>query len=697
MQASPLIRTRLLMEESDGGSWQHEPLSVEDPSVYLACLDALKNIGVDVRKTKPADGEGEVRDLREVREQSNTKSAFGRPLTELCAEGIDTPHGRVPCLVHRLVTALDNESTLSTEFVFRVSGAHTRVAVLKGTEYDKLDLTDVSIHDLTGLLKMFLRELPVGLLNAAYHPFVSIGRLDDPMIPRALSLACGLLPKEHRETLKYLFTFLNKVTTFSATNKMDANSLAVVFAPNILYLTQKTHKLDETKLTQDLTVSVVRTMIAHPELIGTIPADAMAAAQAMDPEEAKKRFLSHTCPRKRRNSLQKFVRLVNDAGSSVISAFTRSSTINHGVPGPATTISSTPVTSGVQPASALAPAVAVAVGEPKVTSPLATTPVLSARTLNRSQSEATSLLKSMRSPSTTSMAVPLPQQHFPLTVAPPVSLPSAPTPGGSTATGALGGTGIVRTPARSHHHHPQAPTSLKRKIGPDATPLGKTAGQHPVSHSKHRAAVVAAGTLFDPRHMASGPGPARAKESAPVPVGQALKEIAKNENFDTTNESPSKRFRNAAALQTKKEADVLDTVSGETPRTQRSSSERRLSLQGVASPSSIRRLSLNASGEQEHFVDADGENEAVFGFTSTPQPKRKASHAPLTGHPASADRPKRHHSHGRERHGEAAPASSTTTTSNPSNPPRSRKSISGAGAAPRPTSRDSSVCDCSWV
>jgi hypothetical protein len=51
MQASPLIRTRLLLEENDGGQWQ-EPLSVEDPSVYLACLDALKNIGVDVRRTK---------------------------------------------------------------------------------------------------------------------------------------------------------------------------------------------------------------------------------------------------------------------------------------------------------------------------------------------------------------------------------------------------------------------------------------------------------------------------------------------------------------------------------------------------------------------------------------------------------------------------------------------------------------------
>jgi hypothetical protein len=111
--------------------------------------------------------------------------------------------------------------------------------------------------------------------------------------------------------------------------------------------------------------------------------DVLARTCFSDLIECSSHAQSYTCPRKRRNSLQKFVRLVNDAGSSMINAFTRSSTVGHPAPGPA---SMPQVPSGLSTSGGPS-------AEAKLTSPLASTPVMSARALSRSQSEATSLLK----------------------------------------------------------------------------------------------------------------------------------------------------------------------------------------------------------------------------------------------------------------------------------------------------------------
>ncbi len=52
-------------------------------------------------------------------------------------------------------------------------------------------------HDLAGVLKMFLRELPEGLLNPVYHALNQIRALDDNgERTRALQLVFHLLPLE---------------------------------------------------------------------------------------------------------------------------------------------------------------------------------------------------------------------------------------------------------------------------------------------------------------------------------------------------------------------------------------------------------------------------------------------------------------------------------------------------------------------
>lgn len=75
------------------------------------------------------------------------------------------------------------ERGLDTPGIFRVPGSAKRIEVLKKAfESDpynvpKLDYAQFNVHDVAGVLKMYLRELPEPLLLARlYRPFLAAAR-----------------------------------------------------------------------------------------------------------------------------------------------------------------------------------------------------------------------------------------------------------------------------------------------------------------------------------------------------------------------------------------------------------------------------------------------------------------------------------------------------------------------------------------
>lgn len=148
-----------------------------------------------------------------------------------------------------------------TEGVFRVScnskNLHTlRNQLNSGAEVD-MDALPVTL--LVGLLKIFLRELPGGLLMSEHYESW-IGALEKERTEEVQSELRGMaekLPKANSLLLQHLLCLFHHISQRSETNKMDAKNLAVCIAPTLLHRDSQPLDVDVvekvTKLIQFLT------------------------------------------------------------------------------------------------------------------------------------------------------------------------------------------------------------------------------------------------------------------------------------------------------------------------------------------------------------------------------------------------------------------------------------------------------------
>ncbi|XP_041125058.1 protein FAM13C-like isoform X2 [Polyodon spathula] len=165
--------------------------------------------------------------------QKNTK-VFNVSLETLRENG-QTVCG-VPGIVRSIVEYLD-EYGLEQKGLFRVSSSVNKLKDLKA-KYDggeKVDLIeDGDIESASGLLKLFLRELPKPVIPGPLHVcFVEAfkGNKDKAELNQHLKQLLGDLPQEHYSVLRYLCNFLQRVATHSQSNQMTMENLAVVFGP----------------------------------------------------------------------------------------------------------------------------------------------------------------------------------------------------------------------------------------------------------------------------------------------------------------------------------------------------------------------------------------------------------------------------------------------------------------------------------
>ena len=91
---------------------------------------------------------------------------------------------------------------------------------------------------------------------------------------KAVLSLCLLLPGEHISTLRYTMSLLAKIAQHSDKNKMDAPNLAVVLAPNIMHMNNKSEKMNssEEKVLQ-LQTSVVELLVRHADDVGLVSND----------------------------------------------------------------------------------------------------------------------------------------------------------------------------------------------------------------------------------------------------------------------------------------------------------------------------------------------------------------------------------------------------------------------------------------
>ncbi|XP_061701907.1 GEM-interacting protein isoform X2 [Syngnathoides biaculeatus] len=174
---------------------------------------------------------------------NSKRTVFGVALSSLLR---DTPDD-VPFVVRRCTAEIESRA-LSVQGVYRVSGSKPRVQKLcQALEELKehADLSEVSPHDVTCILKHFFKELPEPLLTfELYHEFIAAGRSiwhggerdtarDADDVVGNLQRLLEKLPPCSYNTLRHLIVHLHKVSRNNE-NKMSSSNLGIVFGPTLL-------------------------------------------------------------------------------------------------------------------------------------------------------------------------------------------------------------------------------------------------------------------------------------------------------------------------------------------------------------------------------------------------------------------------------------------------------------------------------
>lgn len=168
-----------------------------------------------------------------------------------------------PEILNQLLVELEKKGGFETEGIFRVSGSVVNVKKLKEAveEGDKVDFNDYTVHDVAGLIKLYLRELQEPLFTfELYGIFIASAAVGDRV---QINKALDLLPTGHRVVLQRLLVFLDKVVKLSKVNKMTAENLATCLVPNLLR--PKTETMESTISDYPFTICLFASVIDNYE------------------------------------------------------------------------------------------------------------------------------------------------------------------------------------------------------------------------------------------------------------------------------------------------------------------------------------------------------------------------------------------------------------------------------------------------
>ncbi|XP_039566376.1 protein FAM13A isoform X3 [Passer montanus] len=164
---------------------------------------------------------------------------FGVSLLELQQQGLSK--NGIPIVVWNIVEYLTHHG-MTQEGLFRVNGSMKMVEQLR-LQYERGEevelVKDGDVYSAASLLKLFLRELPDGVITSALRPrFIQLYQdsRNDMQKESYLKELLKELPDVHYCLLKYLCQFLVKVAEHHVENKMNLCNLATVFGPNCFHV-----------------------------------------------------------------------------------------------------------------------------------------------------------------------------------------------------------------------------------------------------------------------------------------------------------------------------------------------------------------------------------------------------------------------------------------------------------------------------
>lgn len=169
------------------------------------------------------------------------KPVFGVTLNQLYErDGL-----AVPMVVYQCMQAVDLFG-LGVEGIYRQSGSMAHIQKLKAmfdhdSQNKALDFRNPEnfyhdVNSVTGLLKLFFRDLPDPLLTAEHHDsFIAASKHEDDIVRRdSLHAIINSLPDPNYATLRAISLHLYRVIENSHVNRMNSHNLAVIFGPTLM-------------------------------------------------------------------------------------------------------------------------------------------------------------------------------------------------------------------------------------------------------------------------------------------------------------------------------------------------------------------------------------------------------------------------------------------------------------------------------
>ncbi|XP_059200952.1 rho GTPase-activating protein 29-like isoform X2 [Centropristis striata] len=173
----------------------------------------------------------------------------------------NSPDG-IPFIIKKCTSEIESRA-LNIKGIYRVNGAKSRVEKLcQAFENGKdlVELSDLSPHDISNVLKLYLRQLPEPLILYRYYndiiglakecQRVLVEEADKPQstqtgekggasvqLNRVIFKIRDLLhqlPTANYRTLRFLIAHLNRVTEQAEENKMTASNLGIIFGPTLV-------------------------------------------------------------------------------------------------------------------------------------------------------------------------------------------------------------------------------------------------------------------------------------------------------------------------------------------------------------------------------------------------------------------------------------------------------------------------------
>ncbi|KAK5640428.1 hypothetical protein RI129_011239 [Pyrocoelia pectoralis] len=165
-------------------------------------------------------------------------SLFGEKIQNVCKR----QKRDIPFIVSACIREVERRG-MSEVGIYRVSGSASDLARLKKSfesnsyEAEQL-LKEVDIHSVTGILKLYLRELPEALYTDQLYPTLleAFNQSNGNLIRRMelLKECFTKLPQQNKATIQFILDHLIRINQHENENKMSLHNLATVFGPTLL-------------------------------------------------------------------------------------------------------------------------------------------------------------------------------------------------------------------------------------------------------------------------------------------------------------------------------------------------------------------------------------------------------------------------------------------------------------------------------